>query len=301
MARRPRNRSDTRERGMTLIEILVVLVLHRRRDRRRRRQLSSAAARRPRPTPPRSRSARSARRSISTSSRSAAIRRRRRACRRSSRRPPASPTGTARTGRRARCRRTRGATSTSTRRPANAPYEIISLGADGKEGGDGPNKDISASWRCASSAPAVGTPGTCHGRARGLTLLELLIVLALMAIIAAFVVPMFGGRGVDHRAARLRRARSPRDCASRAARRCDSAARPRRARPRAGRTFQGRATTRASTRCRTSIELKLFTAQSDLVNDNVGAIRFYPDGGSQRRTHHASPRASASTTSTSTG
>jgi general secretion pathway protein H len=28
------------------------------------------------------------------------------------------------------------------------------------------------------------------------------------------------------------------------------------------------------------IELKLFTAQSDLVNDRVGAIRFFPDGGS---------------------
>jgi general secretion pathway protein G len=28
---------------------------------------------------------------------------------------------------------------------ANAPYEIISLGADGKEGGEGPNKDISSS------------------------------------------------------------------------------------------------------------------------------------------------------------
>jgi general secretion pathway protein G len=27
----------------------------------------------------------------------------------------------------------------------NAPYEIISLGADGKEGGEGPNKDISSS------------------------------------------------------------------------------------------------------------------------------------------------------------
>ena len=26
----------------------------------------------------------------------------------------------------------------------NAPYEIISLGADGKEGGDGPNKDLSS-------------------------------------------------------------------------------------------------------------------------------------------------------------
>ena len=28
------------------------------------------------------------------------------------------------------------------------------------------------------------------------------------------------------------------------------------------------------------VELKLFTAQKDLVNDKVGAIRFYPDGGS---------------------
>jgi general secretion pathway protein G len=27
----------------------------------------------------------------------------------------------------------------------NAPYEIVSLGADGKEGGEGPNKDITSS------------------------------------------------------------------------------------------------------------------------------------------------------------
>ncbi len=29
-----------------------------------------------------------------------------------------------------------------------------------------------------------------------------------------------------------------------------------------------------------AIELKLFTAQSDLVSERVGAIRFFPDGGS---------------------
>ena len=29
-----------------------------------------------------------------------------------------------------------------------------------------------------------------------------------------------------------------------------------------------------------NIEVKLFTAQSDLVNERVGAIRFFPDGGS---------------------
>jgi general secretion pathway protein H len=28
------------------------------------------------------------------------------------------------------------------------------------------------------------------------------------------------------------------------------------------------------------VELKLFTAQRDIVNDTTGAIRFYPDGGS---------------------
>jgi general secretion pathway protein H len=28
------------------------------------------------------------------------------------------------------------------------------------------------------------------------------------------------------------------------------------------------------------IELKLFTAQRDLVSDQVGTVRFYPDGGS---------------------
>ena len=28
------------------------------------------------------------------------------------------------------------------------------------------------------------------------------------------------------------------------------------------------------------IDLKLFTAQRDLVSDQVGALRFYPDGGS---------------------
>jgi general secretion pathway protein H len=28
------------------------------------------------------------------------------------------------------------------------------------------------------------------------------------------------------------------------------------------------------------IEIKLYTAQRDLVSDQVGAVRFYPDGGS---------------------
>ena len=59
--------------------------------------------------------------------------------------PSGVATGTARTGRTARSPRIRGATSTSTRRRARkAPYDIVSYGADGKEGGDGPNKDITS-------------------------------------------------------------------------------------------------------------------------------------------------------------
>ena len=46
-----------------------------------------------------------------------------------------------------------------------------------------------------------------------------------------------------------------------------------------GRTFQVERDARTHTLPR-QIELKLFTAQSDLVNEKIGAIRFFPDGGS---------------------
>ena len=42
----------------------------------------------------------------------------------------------------------------------------------------------------------------------------------------------------------------------------------------------GSTATRASIALPRDVELKLFTAQSDLVDDKVGAIRFFPDGGS---------------------
>ena len=45
------------------------------------------------------------------------------------------------------------------------------------------------------------------------------------------------------------------------------------------RTFQVEPDSRVHTLPRT-LELKLYTAQSDLVSDRVGAIRFFPDGGS---------------------
>ncbi len=46
------------------------------------------------------------------------------------------------------------------------------------------------------------------------------------------------------------------------------------------RTFRIDRDRERSRAARSALELKLFTAQSDLVNDKVGAIRFFADGGS---------------------
>ena len=46
----------------------------------------------------------------------------------------------------------------------NAPYEIISLGADGKEGGEGPNKDIVE--RAAMNCDDRRRSRACIGRPR---------------------------------------------------------------------------------------------------------------------------------------
>ena len=112
----------------------------------------------------------------------------------------------------------------------------------------------------------------------GVTLLELLIVLSIMAIIAALVIPRFGGevstgelKGAARQvAAGLRLARSEALATRRESVlvldldhhtfRVDRDARVHALPPRIG--------------------MKLFTAQSDLVNESVGAIRFYADGGS---------------------
>jgi len=116
------------------------------------------------------------------------------------------------------------------------------------------------------------------GRHRGVTLLELLIVLVLMALIAAMVLPMFSDSvsGTDLKTAAR-----------------DVAAGLRLARDRAisqraesvlelnleTRTFRV-APDERSHRLPEKIELKLFTAQRDLLSDKIGAIRFFPDGGS---------------------
>lgn len=115
-------------------------------------------------------------------------------------------------------------------------------------------------------------------RTVGVSLLELMIVLMIMAIIAALVVPMFGG-GVSNTQLRsaarqlasgLRLARSE----AVAQRRetflvVDVAER----RFKVDRNPQEHALPR-------DVELKLYTAQKDLVDDKIGSIRFYPDGGS---------------------
>jgi general secretion pathway protein H len=112
----------------------------------------------------------------------------------------------------------------------------------------------------------------------GVTLLELMIVLVLMALIAAVTIPIFGS-GVSttelrsaarELAAGLRLARGQAIAQrTEAMLELDVAAR----------NFRVPPDPRVHA-LPTGIELKLFTAQRDLVSDNIGAIRFYPDGGS---------------------
>ena len=115
-------------------------------------------------------------------------------------------------------------------------------------------------------------------RAGGVTLLELLVVLAIMALAAAFVLPLFGSgvstaelKGAARQvAAGLRLARS------------EAVAKRQETRlllDLEQRTMQLERDPRVQALPR-DLELKLFTAQSDLVGETAGAIRFFPDGGS---------------------
>jgi general secretion pathway protein H len=114
--------------------------------------------------------------------------------------------------------------------------------------------------------------------AAGVTLLELLVVLSIMAIVAALVLPMFGGgvstgelRGAARQvAAGLRLARSEALATRQETRVVLDLER---------RTFHLARDGHEHALPR-QIEMKLFTAQSDLVSDKLGAIRFFPDGGS---------------------
>jgi general secretion pathway protein H len=112
----------------------------------------------------------------------------------------------------------------------------------------------------------------------GVTLLELMIVLVLMALIAAVTIPIFGS-GVSTTELRS------------AARELAAGLRLARGQAIAQRTEATLELDVAARNFRVppdprvhplpvGIDLKLFTAQRDLVSDNLGTIRFYPDGGS---------------------
>ena len=113
---------------------------------------------------------------------------------------------------------------------------------------------------------------------QGVTLLELLIVLALMAIVAGFVMPMFGGpvstselrASARQIAAGLRLAQSEAVAQRRETFLVLDVS---------GKRFKVD-TDPHEHKLSSKIELKLFTAQNDLVSESVGAIRFFPDGGS---------------------
>jgi general secretion pathway protein H len=112
----------------------------------------------------------------------------------------------------------------------------------------------------------------------GVTLLELLIVLSIMAIVAAIALPMFGP-GVS--TGELKSAAREMAAALRLAR-SEAVATRQETRVMLDlehRTFQIERESRAHALPKL-VEMKLFTAQSDLVNDKVGSIRFFPDGGS---------------------
>jgi general secretion pathway protein H len=115
-------------------------------------------------------------------------------------------------------------------------------------------------------------------RAAGMTLIELLIVLTLMAVIAAIALPILGP-GVSTTdlktaarkvAAGLRMARD-----DAVATRTDT----RVLLDLEHRTFQIERDSHVHALPR-ELQMKLFTAQSDLITETTGAIRFYPDGGS---------------------
>ena len=115
-------------------------------------------------------------------------------------------------------------------------------------------------------------------RAAGVTLLELLVVLAIIAIISAIAIPILGpGVSItDLRtaarkvAAGLRMARN-----DAVATRMDT----RVLLDLEHRTFQIERDSHVHALPK-EMQMKLFTAQSDLISETKGTIRFFPDGGS---------------------
>jgi len=116
-----------------------------------------------------------------------------------------------------------------------------------------------------------------HRPQAGLTLIEILIVLGIIAIVTSIAIPMINGvSNAEMRSAARQLASGLRLARS-------EAVSQRRETflviDLAGRRFKVDRDTREHALPR-NIELKLFTAQADLVDEKVGSIRFFPDGGS---------------------
>jgi general secretion pathway protein H len=131
-----------------------------------------------------------------------------------------------------------------------------------------------AACRMQRAAP----PGRAAPRLRGVSLLELLVVLSIMGLVAALVIPSFGS-GVS--TTELKSAARQMAAALRLAR--SEALATRREHfvllDLERRVFRVDGDGREIALPRDT-ELKLYTAQSDLVSDKAGSIRFFPDGGS---------------------
>ena len=112
-----------------------------------------------------------------------------------------------------------------------------------------------------------------------MTMIEILVVLSIMAIGAAIVVPMIGGTGAssgDLRSAARQIAAGLRHARSEAIAQRRETVLTLDLEKRSFRVAQEPRDIALPSK----VELKLFTAQSDLVNEKQGAIRFFPDGGS---------------------
>lgn len=131
--------------------------------------------------------------------------------------------------------------------------------------------------RTSRATDRAAAPRLPHSAA-GVSLLELLIVLMIIAMVSAIVIPVLSGGPSN---AELRSAARQLASGLRLAR--SEAVSQRRETflvlDLAGRRFKVDRAAKEHALPR-DVELKLFTAQRDLVDANVGSIRFYPDGGS---------------------
>ena len=126
----------------------------------------------------------------------------------------------------------------------------------------------------APPAPLLPRPA----RIRGVSLLELLVVLAIMALIAGLVLPTFGSGAST---SELRSSARQLAAGLRAAR--SEAVSQRRETflvlDLEGRRFKVDHNPREYA-LPPRIGIKLFTAQHDIIDEKTGSIRFFPDGGS---------------------